>query len=161
MSNRDRNMNSYLSFQNGMWVFEVWNRIPEPAESDFHCTYATRGEAERAVDMFLHSEPTIIDGWIVPLHRHPELSLEAVKEALANAIHVSHDTFEGIAERRKKRIEHYYWVHGWRKHVWERTYESQFLSITHQSDKSILLQLRRDMQECYVINGLQKLQIVK
>lgn len=135
-----------------MWIFEVWDCIPGPAESDFHCTYFTREEAESAVRMFLHGEPTNINGWIVPFHRHPELTIEGVNDAIANSIHVSQKTFDGIAERRKKRIEHYYWVHGWRKYVWERTYQSQFLEITHQSNKAIVLQLRRDMQECYIIH---------
>ena len=156
MSNDEVNIASYLSFQNGVWIVEVWDCIPGPAESDFHCTYSTREEAENAVKMFLSGEPTLIGGWIVPLHRHPELTVEGVKNTIASAIHVSKETFDGIAERRKKRIEHYYWVHGWRKHMWERAYQSQFLAIAHQLDNSVMLQLRRDMQECYITDRLPK-----
>ena len=158
MSNNEANITSYLSFQNGVWVFEVWNRIPEPDESDFHCVYSTREEAERAVYAFLYGEPTAIDGWLVPLHCHPEPMKEGVKDAIASAIHVSQDTFAGIAERRKERVSHYYWVHGWRKHVWERTYQSQFLGITHQSDTTFTLRLRRDMQECYIVKNTTSLE---
>ena len=32
-----------------MWVFEVWDCIPGPAESDFHCSYTTHEEALKAV----------------------------------------------------------------------------------------------------------------
>lgn len=155
MSNNEVNIASYLSFQNGMWVFEIWNRIPEPDESDIHCTYSTYEEAARAVSAFLYGAPTIINGWIIPLHRHPELTIEGVKNAIASAMHISQDTFAGIAERRRQRIEHYYWVHGWRKHVWERTYQSQFLAIAHQSNKKVMLRLRRDMQECYTVKLLR------
>ena len=78
MSNNEANITSYLSFQNGVWIFEVWNRIPEPNESDFHCIYSTREEAESAVSEFIYGEPTIIDEWIVPFHSHPKLTIEGV-----------------------------------------------------------------------------------
>lgn len=156
MSRDEVNIASYLSLQNGIWVFEIWNRIPEPDEGDFHCTYPTYEEAERVVRTYRYGEPTNIDGWLVPLHRHPELKIEGVKDAIASAIHVSQYTFDGISERRRTRMRHYYWVHSWRKYMWERTYQSQFLEITHQSNKIMMLQLRRDMQECYIINSLQK-----
>lgn len=107
---------------------------------------------------FFTVSQTAIDGWLVPLHCHPELMKEGVKDAIASAIHVSQDTFAGIAERRKERVSHYYWVHGWRKHVWERTYQSQFLGITHQSDTTFTLRLRRDMQECYIVKNTTSLE---
>src|SRR5579884_2870988 len=126
---------SYLSLQNNVWVFEVWNCIPGPGTDDFICIYTSCEEAVKAVRAYLYGKPTIIDEWVVPLHRHPELLLEGIQYALANAVNISQLAFEGIAERRRERIERYYlYTNRW-TNIWEKAFQYQFLPLTHCSNE--------------------------
>jgi hypothetical protein len=143
----------YVSLQHNVWVFEVWDCTPGPGEDDFICSYASHEEVIKAVAAYLYGEPTVIDGWMFPLHRHPELHREGIQYALAHAVNINQSDFEGIAERRRERIERYYWL---RKRgtssIWEKALQYQFLSIVHCTYPSILLRLRRDMQETYIVH---------
>lgn len=102
-----------------------------------------------AVYEFYFGTPAIIDVWIVPFNRHPELSYEVTRSAIAQAINVSQATFDGIAERRRERVS------GNRlfgKSRWEWALQYQYLPVAHVSDPSLHLQLRRDLQEAYIVH---------
>lgn len=142
----------YLFLQNNAWVFEAWDSVPGPGEDDFICTYTSREDAVKAVTAYLYGEPTTVDDWVVPLHRHPEIHLKGVQHALANAVNISQEAFEGIAERRRERILRYYSFHERGINRWQQALQYQFLSLVHRADPSILLRLRRDMQETYIVH---------
>ena len=142
----------FISLQNNAWVFKVWESVPGPGEDDFICNYTSCQEAVTAATTYLYGEPTIIDAWVISLHHHPELNLGGIQNALAHGVNVSQCAFEGIAERRRERIERYYWHHQINTSRWEKALQWQFLSIVHSTNPSILLRLRRDMQETYIVH---------
>lgn len=135
------------------WVFELWERVPGPDESDFICRFPSFEDAVQAVQTFYFGSPTTMDGWLLPLHRHPELSRADVQYAIENAVNVGQDAFEGIAERRRLRItgnrifgtDH-----------WALALQYQFLTIKHGTNTDVVLQLRRDLQEAYIVHRDQE-----
>lgn len=134
----------------GDWTFEVWETTPGPSANDFIVMLNSRAEFIRALYGYHLGSPIVIDGWEIALHRHPELSLEGVRHAIAEAIHVDADDFEGIAERRRARTVGNYKLG---KTRWEWALQYQFLSFDHESDPTITLRLRRDMKEAYVVGS--------
>jgi hypothetical protein len=130
------------------WVFEMWERVPGPDESDFICRFSSLEDAVWAVQAFYFGSPTNMDGWLIPLHRHPELSRADVQYAIENAVNVDQDAFEGIAERRQRRIIGNR-IFGTDR--WTLALQYQFLTIKHNTNTNKVLQLRRDLQEAYIV----------
>jgi hypothetical protein len=137
------------SQQKGEWVFQEWEMIPGPGRDDFRIVYQSHAEYARAVENFVSGSPTTIDGWIVPLHKHPELTLEGVQYAIADAVNVSCEAFERIEEDRHRRI-YYHPLFG--RTRWEWALQTQFLTCKHISEPAVTLRLRRDMQETYIVH---------
>jgi hypothetical protein len=137
------------------WVFEMWERVPGPDESDFICRFSSLEDAVKAVQAFYFGSPTNVDGWLIPLHRHPELSRADVQYAIENAINVGQDAFEGIAERRQRRITGNR-IFGADR--WTLALQYQFLTIKHDTNTYVVLQLRRDLQEAILSIVIKKYQ---
>jgi hypothetical protein len=132
-----------------LWVFEMWERVPGPDESDFICSFPSLEDALAAVQAFYFGVPTNMNGWLIPLHRHPELSATDVRYAIENSVNVSKDVFEGIAERRRQRITGNR-IFGTER--WMLALQYQFLTIKHARNTSLVLRLRRDLQEGYIVH---------
>ena len=135
------------------WVFEMWERIPGPDESDFICSFLSLEDAVKAIQAFYFGSPTTMDGWLIPLHRHPELCQADVQYAIQNAVNVSQDVFEGIVERRQLRITGNR-IFGTDR--WTLALQYQFLTIKHDTTTNVVLQLRRDLQEAYIVHRDQE-----
>lgn len=141
---------THIQHDGDMWVFSVWDLVPGPGQHDFICRFGDIEDAVAAVLAYEMGGPTLLGPWCIPLHRHPELRLEQVRWALANAVAVSHESFAGIAERRHERI---FGNLMFGRDRWEWAIQSQFLAIPHISDRSRTLRLRRDAQECYIVTA--------
>ena len=131
------------------WMFEMWERVPGPDESDFICSFPSLEDAIKAIQAFYFGLPTSMDGWLIPLHRHPELSQADVQYAIENAVNVGEDGFEGIAERRRLRITGNR-IFGTDR--WMLALQCQFLTIKHGTKTNLVLRLRRDLQEAYIVH---------
>jgi hypothetical protein len=87
----------------------------------------------------------------VPLHRHPELDFALVRFRLSQLLLVSNDEFTAIVERRKQKVAGHYQLG---KNRWEWALQSQFLPLSHVRDSSLILYLRRDAQEAYIVRNV-------
>lgn len=141
------------------WVFKKWDYCPGPSLEDFAIRYHSRRDYLRAVLRYYFGSPRTIDGWIIPLHKHPELTLPGVKHAIADAVNVSVEAFEGIAEQRYRRTDRISrrlgnpWLILLASGDMEWACRWQFLQCPHKTDDTIFLALRRDMQETYIVHG--------
>lgn len=67
------------------WLFYYGKAIPGPGPHDFEYGVNTVEEIVTFTRHFFLGEPVMLDGWLAPLHRHPEWSEEAVRECIARA----------------------------------------------------------------------------
>jgi glycosidase len=144
---------SRLRLEDASWFFEVLDFIPGPGLDDFQCEFAELDEAVEAVLVFYLDEPTIVDGWVIPFHRHPELRTDGIKQTIAKATCIAQDAFNEIEESHWNKIRHYQ-QHGQWEHyrqAWQYIVQHQFLKIPHVEDCTVTLRLRRDGQEGYIV----------
>jgi len=78
--------------------------MPTSCVDDIFCSFSTIEQAVDAVLAYFFGEPTIIGEWSCPLHRHPELSIDGVHQALTNALVVTPAEFAVIECERKARF---------------------------------------------------------
>jgi hypothetical protein len=83
----------------------MWEYFPGPGPDDFRCDFTTLDEAVDAILNFHFGTQTIIDGWIFPFHRHPELQRERVSSLLHQAVMVTAEQFRQIEDEHNNR----YW----------------------------------------------------
>lgn len=84
------------------WIFRHWLLMPGPGIDDFQCEFATVEAGVEAVLSFYFGHATIIDNWLVPLHRHPELLSEThVRAALSRATAITATQFEIMQEEQR------------------------------------------------------------
>jgi hypothetical protein len=142
-------------YQDGdRWTIEVWERVPGPDESDFRATFPTLDQALSAAHQFYFGQPTLIGDWNVPLHRHPELLQVPLEHVIAQAVNIAASDFARIREQRKQQMYGSFapliLTQGTTR--WEKALQAQFLQIPHYVRKDILLCLRRDAQEAYIVH---------
>lgn len=130
--------------ENSLWAFTKWKYIPGPHYDDFWWQYETKEEAFQAAYDYYFGSPSVIDGWIIPLHTHPELNGEQVKTAITQAVTINPEHFPEIAKERRIRLGDE-WM------GWPQALKWHFLTCAHQSDSTITLCLRRDMQEAFIV----------
>ena len=90
-----------LIVREGGWTFSMLQWMPGPGPDDFVCEFTTLDEAVDAVFDFYVGAPTMIDGWLLPFHRHPELSRERVSSRLPQAVLVTAERFQEIQEEHR------------------------------------------------------------
>lgn len=116
------------------------------AESDFTCAYAHFAEVEQTAITYYFGSPTIIQGWSVPLHKHPELDKAKVEGAIRTAPLVSTQEFEHIKtqllETRDKEPP---------VDDWEDALKRHFIFIPHQDTLQHICALRRNAEHAYII----------
>jgi hypothetical protein len=131
----------------GSWRFRHWTGMPGPGPEDFDCEFSTLEAAGKAAVAFYGGRPTPINEWLVPLHRHPAWSEQEVRDALARtSVQMSSVEFKLMARlnviRTLTRAD-LYTVQA----VWQCTY----IPCPHQSDPNLVLQLRRDLKDHYIV----------
>jgi hypothetical protein len=137
---------SYLYPKDNHWVFQVWESVPGPAAEDFVCEFSSLQLAIDAAIDFYFGKPTIIEGWVFPLHRHPELNFELIEPVIKNALRVTGEEFNRISTQLWEKVKGNWPIHGW-----EKVLIGDFLEIPHITNKFILLMVRRDLKESYLI----------
>jgi hypothetical protein len=134
----------HLYPKDGFWVFEVWECVPGPAEDDFRCKFDLLENAVNAAINFFFGEPTIINGWIFPLHRHPEIQADLVEPAIKNAVKINENNFGKIVDEYREIF--------WEEPSWETALRYKFLKILPLDESDVVLMLRRDLKESYVVS---------
>lgn len=138
---------SYLYFINGKWIFEVWECVPGPATDDFVCEFDNLQSAVGSVINFYFGKPTLINGWLFPLHKHPELNINNIPVVLRDLVNIDEGTFYRIARKRWEFTERLRSMSRWKKAL-----QHQFIVISHIEQVDVFLALRRDMQEFYIVH---------
>lgn len=133
-----------FSSEDNLWYFDRQDYIPGPGRDDFGKGYDTEDEALAAAQEYFTGEPTIVDGWVVPFHRHPELDKSLTRNAIQFARHITAVEAKAIVkEHWSKRLEifpsgnPYLWL---------------FLDFPNQTNEQLVLYLRRDAQEAFIVS---------
>lgn len=145
--------------QFAQWVLSLFSYIPGPGPTDFMASFATLEAIAPVVINYYFGQNAEVNGWTVPLHRHPELSYQSVYQAIGQAVSINADTFKRIAKER-----YHVWESklpneaAWNREselpnavAWEWLLQCQFLKIAHASEAAQVLQLRRDLKEVYIV----------
>ena len=145
-----------LYFENNLWVFRVWDFTPGPGPDDF--AYGCR-DLDRAVDAalnFYQGEPTPIGDWLVPLHRHPYLDLEAVRIVINDAKPIAEAVFNELKKERSAQFT----GDDRRGHLGQMQsvtpqaiMRQQFIQCLPRISANLSLYLRRDAEEAYVVTA--------
>jgi hypothetical protein len=131
------------------WTLYFHEYIPGPGPTDFICAFPQLDAAiDSVLDFYFGQATLVLDTWLVPLHRHPELKhhYDRLITTIANAEVITQKQLKAILEERRAwAIAHYKTVEPM-KHA----LTSQFLDIPHCRDPHQILYLRRDLHEAYI-----------
>jgi hypothetical protein len=133
--------------QTDAWVLWLWDYLPGPGPTDFVSSCTSLNQAMKIILDFYFGAPTIIDGWVVPLQRHPQLVQSSVREAIQRAVPRTDSAFQALVDEYRQRHPR----STWRDRLWATVFQISFLTIPHQHDPAKTLFLRRDLQEAFMI----------
>ncbi|MBI1257647.1 MAG: hypothetical protein GC204_09265 [Chloroflexi bacterium] len=146
-----------LYFENNLWVFRVWDATPGPGPEDFAYGYQDLDRVVDAVVNFYEGEPTSIGDWLVPLHRHPYLEIEAVRHSIGLAKVIPENGFNDLKNERTAKFHaennaklSTQWLILDRPQAIMRL---QFIECRHVTDAKRTLFLRRDAGEAYLVTA--------
>jgi hypothetical protein len=134
--------------QTDAWVVWLWDYLPGPGPTDFVWSCASLNQAMSFVLDFYFGAPTIIGDWLVPLHRHPELMLPNVRDAIVRALPITGAAFQALTDEYRQRQPR----SSWEDRPWSKVFQTSFLTIPHQHDPTTTLFLRRDLQEALTVS---------
>jgi hypothetical protein len=134
-----------LRWEKNQWYIARREYIPGPRDEEFEVFQSFEDGIKTVIEYF-KGQPTLINKWVVPLHRHPELSEEDVRHAITqNVIYLTQVQFEQVkkgafrAELKLNRRE------------FPDVLPFRFIEILHETDENRRLYLRRDGEVAYVV----------
>jgi hypothetical protein len=143
-----------LYFENNLWVFRVWDHIPGPGPDDFAYGYQDLNRAVDAALTFYEGEATQIGDWLVPLHRHPYLNVDAVRAVINDAKPIAEAVFNDLNKERSTQIA----ADDRRGHPGQMQavtpqalMRQQFIQCNPLNPAQATLFLRRDAEEAYLL----------
>jgi hypothetical protein len=129
------------------WVFEFTGAlVPGPDKNNFRVAYRNLDDALLAVWAFYFGKPAIINGWMIPFHRYPDWNFARLQYRLANCATISQASFTALREKRQEDIRGE--GRGFNAVAFQL---SSFIKISQDEQNDIVLWLRRDLGEGYVV----------
>lgn len=126
-----------------------WECTPGPGEDDFLIVVPSLDDTLLIVWCYYFAKNIQLSGWDVPLHRRPDWSLAKLQYRLTCASHVSAAQFDVVREARRQSepvgVEN----------RWACAQRTQFIAAGRHCKSGDMFFLRRDMEEGYVVSGLQ------
>jgi hypothetical protein len=134
------------SIQDSSWVLKMTSGHGRPSQNDFVRLYQDFDMLSSAViDYYFGSEATI-ESWLVPLHKHPELSKDDVQLAILNARKVSRAEFgiieSGILAEARRNFS---------DSEWEIALSGAFLELKHINDRKQTCMVLRNGTIAFIV----------
>lgn len=148
----------YVSKEND-FVFEHWKYTPGPGPDDFICSYKDPVEFKEAITSFYFGGPTILNDWIIPCHKHPELNISEVESVIAKAKCITEEEFQKIYSQKtedKKKFDEKHLYKKQETKYWPAVLQFRFLTFFHSNKKSDILKFRRDSKEAFVVQTIEQ-----
>jgi hypothetical protein len=136
-----------ICHENDQWRFIKWDYCPGPGLEDINLPTDSLASAIQILITHYFGEPTIINQWLFPLHKHPEWDLARVAPALDNARQVASTDWQVIHEAY---IERYLQLG--RNLSWDQIFAHHFIPVPNVADPELTLHLRRDLGEAYIVH---------
>lgn len=130
-----------------VWKLQSWLGHPGPIESDFIAIFNEIDNVYESLFDFYFGSPVIINGWVVPLHHHPELDQKLVEAALLQAKVISPKDFSVIQEGLVAQANTMSFTSIWERGRWER-----FLTLKQELASHRTCYLRRNMSAAYIVD---------
>ena len=131
----------------GAWCYRNWNGVGGRAPDDVYIENLALGVAIAYAESFYFGSPLILDGWIFPIHCHPEWDATTLRASLAAAVHVAHIEWRRIHSER----------HNASKKLDETArFHARFREIPpipYRND-ALRLWMRNDIEEIYVVRSV-------
>src|SRR5262249_36760243 len=89
---------SRIYFENEMWGFRKWEWVPGPGPDDIDFQAETLERIVNCALNYYFGKPTIINGWIIPVNKHPEWSAERLNSVLERAKQVTSEEWKTIRD---------------------------------------------------------------
>ena len=146
----ESDVSALLRCKGNKWVFLVSETLGGIGPEDLRCEFDSLNAAVEFTLFFYFGEPTIIDGWVIPLHRHPEIPFENLDQVLKNATRLNQAEFHEHEEKHFQEMIDFQRRHQ-NRGLWEFVLQHQYIKIPNVTDPAISLRLRRDGQEAYIV----------
>lgn len=153
-----------ISFATNRWYFRVWKSTPGPGPMDFEHEVTSVGELVALVRQFFLGESLTIEGWVVPMHRHPEWNESHLRLAIAQAQPLPFSTWKQVRQRAQEhydrllRESHPGLTNHPRTVSWHEWYQCLFVPLVRWSladherpSHGETLWIRRDLREAYLV----------
>jgi len=138
----------YVFPRDGKWILDFWHCTPGPGENDFRYYCSSLDEVKEVVLEFYFGQTTLINTWVVPLHRHPELDLNKVELVIHKAETIQRKEFKQIQQQLDRLQES---SDDQTNYLWPKVLEFCFLEIHNVNVLPAVLYLRRDASIAYVV----------
>src|SRR5262249_24971870 len=89
---------SWIYFENAMWGFRKWEYALGPGPDDIDFQAETLGRIVNSALDYYFGEPIIVNGWILPVHKHPEWSTERLNSVLEGANQITAEEWKTIRD---------------------------------------------------------------
>lgn len=150
-----------LGYEEDLWVFQSWMRIPGPGAETIEHRVPTVEEIVAVTLQFFLGEPQHIDGWLVPFHRHPEWDAPRLRQVMSQAQSLSKAEWDQVSQRFREQYMQLVQEFGRGKRTnrsgpwsWNRWHACMTVNLEHEDPSSPTLWLRRDLEEAFLVKEL-------
>jgi hypothetical protein len=135
-----------IYYEKEQWGFRKWDYCPGPGPDDIDFQSESL-EMITQVDLnYYFGEPTILNKWVLPVHKHPEWDIARLHRALNTATQISLPQWQSI---REEAVANRNRLHPLGTML--QIFACSFNPIAHSEDSNLTLYLRRDLAEAFIV----------
>ena len=147
-----------IGYQENCWCFQSWERIPGPGPETLEHHVSTGEEIVSVTQHFFLGEAQTIEGWLVPIHRHPEWNIPRLRQVIGQAQSLSQEEWNQVSQRFRE--QYIQLVQEFGRSIrtdrsgpwsWRRWYACMTVSLEHEDSSSPTLWIRRDLEEAFLV----------
>jgi len=147
-----------IGYSKNQWWFQSWERTPGPGSETVEHWVPTVEEVIAVALRFYLGKSENIEGWLVPIHRHPGWEALRVRQLIARAQSLSQAEWDQVS---RQFDEHYLQLvneFGRSRRInrpgpwsWARWFACMAVLCEHEDPSSATLWIRRDLEEAFLV----------
>lgn len=130
------------------WVFDTHTGVPYPLADEVTYSFPTLDLAIEATIQRYFGNPIILQGWIFPIHKHPDWKSEQLERCVKQATHIHLDEWLELKKEFSQKLAVQISLD---RANWFQHPELDFRVIKHDQNPSLELWINRNLSEAYLV----------
>jgi hypothetical protein len=143
-----------VTYRNNKWMMIHDEGVPTMDADDCICEFETLDEAVEASKKYLMGKPELLEGWNVPLHKHPDWNRNQIVTLINHAEHFPEGLWKPFREYLEKEENNLISAANMGHEVKNKAFDAvQVIPVRHSNNPKQTLWIFRDLKQAAIVTS--------